>query len=441
MRPIYFFLLLSLHCHVVWASCTLPADHQQSISITACGASIGSPDNQTFINAALTAAAGQYPGIYIPPGVYLTSGNHTPPEGVGILGAGTLKLTSVSTNPIVDISKANNIVSGVTFDLSGNSSASRVAVNIDGGSSNSTVTGTTAINGRIMAYVTNGGAAPVQVTIQNNVLNSPKVGGTSGGGINIDSGTTHFSVAGNRVFGSDGAGISVATSAEFGSITHNDTYSNAGSGIYVISGLYMVITDNNCSSNSQSGIGLNSAVSPRPGRISLIGNTCTNNLFDGMDINEATGTQYIYIEVVGNYLGSNGSPSTGGTGINIDNAANVTVSANTLFSNGTAGLLLNSSQNIAVTGNTFANSSQNGSSACLAAFGVAVCPGVLVYNSKFNSINGNISTNNGGTPSQSYGIQELGSSDYNAYTGNNTQNNVTGGITVLGAHDVQAGNL
>jgi parallel beta-helix repeat protein len=441
----HFLVLALIASGSAWGSCTLPADHQSYVDIVACGASTSNSDNQSYINAALTAATGQYPGIYVPPGTFATSGDHIPSAGVGIYGSGTLQLTASSSSPIIDTAYAGNTISGLSFDLSKSTAASRVAVDIDGGSSGTVVSNVTVNFGRIIAYVTNGGSAPTQIQIRHNTLASAITGGTSGGAIDIDSGTSHFAVVGNIVNGDwnglspvqtagNGAGISVETGSTYGEVTSNDTYANTGSGIYLLSGYYISVASNNCSLNQQSGIGVNSANAPRPGRLSITANTCNQNVYDGIDINEASGTNFIYITVQGNYLASNGPPpGGGGTGINLDYAANVAITSNTIFSNAYTGILLNSSQNIAVTGNLVANNSTSA---------VGTNPGIYLVSSTYNAFTGNICTNNGGTASQSYGIAESSSaSDWNTYTGNNDQDNVSGTLHILGTHDVQSGNL
>ncbi len=185
-----------------WGACLLPADHLQAVDIAACGASPSNLDNKAFIDAALQSAVGnQYPGIAVPPGVFLTSGGHVPAAGIAVGGAGTLKLTASGNAPIIDTQHAGNKISGLSFDLSASNSASRVAVDIDGGSDGTVVEGVNVNFGRIIAYVTNGGSPPVNIAIRNNVVTSAVVGGTSGGAIEINSSTGHFTVVGNRVNG------------------------------------------------------------------------------------------------------------------------------------------------------------------------------------------------------------------------------------------------
>lgn len=430
---------------VCGAACVLPADHQRPLNIEACGATSDNPDNKKFIDAALAAAVNQFPGIYVPAGVFSTSGNHVPPAGVAVYGSGTLKLAPNSANPIIDTAYPRNTISGVSFDLSASAAASRVAIDIDGGSSNTVVSDVTVNYGRIVAYVTNMGARPTQIDIRHNVLTSAIVGGTSGGAIEINSGTSHFSVIGNRVNGNwdgkkpaqlagNGAGIAVESSASYGQILENDTYANAGSGIYILSGLFISVAGNNCSANRQSGIGVNSNGDPRPGHLSITANICNQNVFDGIDVNEAGPLKHIYVNINGNYLASNGpAPGGGGTGIVLAYAANVSISSNTIYNNSVAGIWMNSCENIAVSGNIISGNSRTGPGAY---------PGILLVNSSRNSFSGNISTNDGSNPTQGYGIEERDSqSDYNTYTGNNLRHNSKDGLHLLGAHDAQAGNL
>lgn len=444
LRLAFFSSLVSAHGGA-WAACTPPADHQQTINIEACGASTSNPDNKKFIDEALAAAANRFMGISVPPGVFLTSGNHIPPAGVGIYGSGTLKLTAGSASAIIDTAHAHNTISGLSFDLSAGSGASRAAVDIDGGSTETVVTDISVNFGRIIALVTNGGAPPKQIQIRHNVLTSALTGGTSGGAIGINSGTSHFAVVGNRVNGNwngkdpvqkpgDGAGIDVESSASYGQILENDSYANAGSGIYILSGMYISVAGNNCSENRQSGIGVNSSGEPRPGRLSITANICNQNLFDGIDVNEAGPVKYIFVNISGNYLASNGPPpGGGGTGIVIAYAGNVSITSNTIFNNSVAGIWMDSSENIAISGNVIAANSRSNPGAY---------PGILLIKSSRNVISGNVFTNDGAAASQGYGIEERDPlSDYNTYMGNNLQHNLKTGLHLLGAHDVQTGNL
>jgi len=440
--------------NTAYASCTLPSDHSQYINIVACGASTSPTfDNQTAINAALTAAyaagvaANQYPGIFVPPGVYYTSGKHDPQTGIGIYGTGTLKLTASSSNAIVDTSNSGNTIAGLTFDLSANTGASRVAVNIDGGSVGTVVSNTTVLNGRIDALVTNGGGAPTQITIKDNMLTSAKIGGTSGGAIDIDSGTSHFSIVENKINGNwsgpnpgDGAGIAIASGSSYGQISSNDIYANVGNGIFLESGQYISIGENTISDNQYPGIYLYPTATAQ-GRVSITGNVITGNNNDGITVGSDTST-WSYVEIVGNHIESNGSAATGGDGINIDGTANVVVSANTIFNNALVGILLYGSENISLTGNIVSNNSQASSSSCSSYLSTA-CPGILVYGSSNNTVNGNISTNNGGGASQGYGVEEAdcgSSTNYNTYAGNNARNNALGEYYFCGANDTTSAN-
>jgi parallel beta-helix repeat protein len=212
------------------------------------------------------------------------------------------------------------------------------------------------------------------------------------------------------------------------------SYANAGSGIYLLSGQFISVSENNCSGNRQSGIGVNSDVVPRPGRLTISGNVCSQNQYDGIDVNEAGPIKYLYISIQGNYLASNGpAPGGGGTGIFLAYAANVVISANTIFENSVAGIWLNSSQNIAVVGNIISSNSRTTPGAY---------PGILLINSSRNPISGNMFTNVGSTRTQSYAVEERDpSSDYNNYTGNNMQNSIKNGLHLRGHHDVNSGNL
>jgi parallel beta-helix repeat protein len=193
------------------------------------------------------------------------------------------------------------------------------------------------------------------------------------------------------------------------------------------------VSGNNCSGNRQSGIGINSDGNTRTGHLSITANTCNENAYDGIDLNEAGPLKHIYVNISGNYLGSNGPPpGGGGTGIVLAYAANVSITSNTIFNNSVAGIWMNSSQNIALFGNVISGNSRTNPGAY---------PGILLVNSSRNSIAANVSTNDGSAPTQGYGIEERDSlSDYNTYTGNNLQNNIKGGLRLLGAHDVKAGN-
>lgn len=445
-----FAILLALGAVSSRATCAPPSD-LDNISIVSCGASPQSADNKAAIDGALAAAASFGTGIYIPNGVFLTSGKHILPAKVGVFGQGTLKLISGS-DPIIDTANAGNTIHGPTFDLT-SCPVSCTAVQIDGGSSHTVIEGITSLHGRIIANVKNSGKAPTQLAITKNVLTGVRIGGTSGGAIEINSGTTHFSVIGNQVLppadapltigaASDGAGIAVATGSSYGEISGNDTEWNGGNGIYLLNAEYVSVIGNQCSNNGQSGIDVGSHLIPKSTRLSLTANNCSHNRYDGIDVNESAGLNAIYTAIQGNTLDSNGSPTTGGTGIYLQSVSQVTISSNTILDNGTAGIWLNSSQSIAVTGNTISNSSKNGEKACGVTLKTYSCPGILIYASSHNTFSGNLADNTEATPTQSYGILEADDkSDYNAYSGNSSRNNINGGLGISGRHDTQSGNL
>jgi parallel beta-helix repeat protein len=445
-----FAILLTLAATSSWSACA-PSSDLDNISIVFCGASPQSADNKAAIDRALAAAASYGTGIYIPNGVFLTSGKHTPPSKVGVFGRGTLKLISGS-DPIIDTANAGNTIQGPTFDLSA-CPVGCTAVQIDGGSSQTVVDGITSLHGRIIANVKNGGKAPTQLFITKNILTGVRIGGTSGGSIEINSGTTHFSVVGNQLLpasdapltigaASDGAGIAVATGSSYGEIIGNDTEWNGGNGIYLLNAEYVSIVGNQCSNNGQSGIDVGSHLMPKSSKLSLTANNCSHNRYDGIDVNESAGLNGVYITIQGNTLDSNGSPTTGGTGVYLQSVTHVVISSNTILDNGTAGIWLNSSQSIAVTGNTISNSSRNGGKACGVTLKTYSCPGILIYASSYNIFGGNLADNTEATPTQSYGILEADdNSDYNTFTGNISRNNINGGFGISGRHDTQSGNL
>ena len=443
-------MISTFYTGYVQAAC-IPVSGQPSISIVRCGASVTSQDNKAAIDRALTSASVYGADVTVPAGIFLTSGKHSPPSGVAMTGRGTLKLTG-GTGPIVDTTHSDNHIVGIHFDMS-RCPLQCDAIRINGGSKAIVIDDISSDYGRIVANVSNGGAAPEQITIKDCTLHSVRVGGTSGGALEINSGTTHFVVSGNRILppagtapkigdASDGAGIAVATSASHGTISGNDSQWNAGNGIFMLSSQFVSIVGNQCSNNGQSGIDVSSAFTPRPSRLTITANICVHNRYDGLDINEAQGDNPLYLSIQGNHLEANGTPQTGGTGIYLQSTSWVTMSANTVLSNGTAGIWLNRSERNVISGNTIISNSSNGANACAPIVKTGACPGVLLYGSSYNTITGNVSANAAGLETQAHGILETDAfSDHNVYTGNITTPNLLGGLTTSGAHDLKSDNF
>lgn len=76
-----------------------------------------SPDNAAAITARLADAGASaiVKRVYVPDGVFLTSGSHTLPAGVTLVGPGTIKRTGVSTATLLSCG-AGSTVRGVTLD-------------------------------------------------------------------------------------------------------------------------------------------------------------------------------------------------------------------------------------------------------------------------------------------------------------------------------------
>lgn len=368
--------------------------------------------------------------LYFCDGNFMVGSALSPKSNTTWWGTGTLTSGAFS-GPIVAItSGTTKFVFEINTDMSNNTAPVRYMMAVDGS------TYITIQNG----YHTKGAieVAPSlgcqYVKIRGNTFYQAVLGSsTTQAVIYVNTQTTDFEIVDNEIVGSPqtGTGIAVFNSALRGVISGNRCTGCTGSGIWIDSGQYIVISNNICYKNLQSGIGLNTSNANANGWASfcsVTGNICAGNTFDGIDYNVSGTSQSqfaAFSTISSNVLSGNGGSGSGGTGMYLSGVDEVTVSGNTAVGNYEQGIFLNSAYYCTVTGNGVVS---NGS-------GVTGEPpsGIAVHGS-YNTITGNTSTNNDGAANQQYGIYEPAGYNYNCISGNNLNNNSSGGLLVNGAN-------
>jgi parallel beta-helix repeat protein len=397
------------------------------------------PTGSADSTAALIRAIATGYSLYFCDGVFLTSGNLSPLGKTTWWGTGTLK-GSGTANTLVTIGAISHFTFAINTDCTLQTPVTKIAISASGASDFSIQDGQ-----HIQGAIEVGSAAGCSnFAIANNVLLST-VGNhlPSQGAINLNATCTYFEVTNNRITGSTGAGITIFNRANQGLVANNVcTGCVAGSGICIDSAFYLTIQGNICSGNGQVGIELSPSNPSTYGYVSLCtitANICEKNVFDGIDYNLANAgtSQPTFTTISGNVLANNGSAANGGTGIYLAFADETTVSGNTMVGNNQPGIFLNNSNYCTVSGNNVIANGTNSAN---------TIDGICVYNSTFNSITGNNSTNNGGAPTQRYGISETvgvasTTSNYNCIAGNNLNNNVSGPVNIHGGNTIVQGNM
>jgi parallel beta-helix repeat protein len=433
-------------------TCTAPCYAATAQELAACGtppnlsflpgdvrrygaaASASATANKTAIDCAIAAGY----SLYFPDGVFLTTGNHSPRSNTTWWGTGTLKSSAVS-NPLVTASGTTGFTFAISTDCSLQPQGSKVALQVDGSNDFSIQDGTHA-QGAIFIAQTAG--CHDFIICDNKLLSTsaatPTDPGNLGiGAININAQCYDFEIRGNEITGSTASGIAVFNSSYQGVIASNICVSGAGNGIYVNSAQYITIQGNVCRSNGHSGIGLNASDPTNfgyPSYCTITGNVCSNNIADGIDYNLVNdGKQHAtWTTISGNVLTNNGTSSTGGTGMYLANADEVTICGNTAVGNHQQGFFLNGCNYCAVTGNSVV---ANGTNAFNTIDGIYII-------GTFNTISGNNCSNNGSGASQRYGISEAGTgTNYNTIVGNNASNNASGSINTVGGNTIVQGNM
>ena len=131
------------------------------------------------------------------------------------------------------------------------------------------------------------------------------------------------------------------------------------------------------------------------------------------------------ILVTGNVLEANGRHGVGGLGLggSFGDYFN-TVSDNVILGNARAGIQINGGSYNTITGNTIVDNSQQSS---------GEYSGIELINAVLFVITDNTIGTETGQATQKYGIEEYGIANYNLIAGNNTSDNVEGGIYVTGS--------
>jgi parallel beta-helix repeat protein len=385
--------------------------------------------NKAAIDCAISAGY----SLYFPDGVFLTTGNHAPHSHTTWWGTGTLKSAAIA-NPLVTASGITAFTFAINTDCSLQTSTYKVAVSVDG-SNNFSIQDGMHVQGAIFVAQTTG--CHDFTICDNKLLSTSLNNNTSAGAININARSYDFEIRGNDINASTGAGIAIYNGSYQAVIANNLCVSSVGNGIFINSAQYITVQGNICRSNGQSGIGLNPndpANFGYPSYCTITGNVCSNNVYDGIDYNlSGSASQHAtWTTISGNVLSNNGTSATGGTGMYLANADEVTICGNTVIGNNLQGLFLNSCNYCTVTGNTVVTNGTNAAN---------TLDGIYIIGT-FNTISGNNSTNNGGGANQRYGISEAGSgTNYNNIVGNNVNNNATGGINTVGGNSLVQGNM
>jgi hypothetical protein len=386
------------------------------------GDGTGTLDSTAAINQSISVAQQSFAASGL---TFSTIGDHAPVAGASVIGPGSISLSG-GPNPIFSITASNIYIGRLSMSCTA-SAGSKVAISINGNASGIEISDCVLTQARILTTGTNS-----FIKILRNTTTGSCVGGISGATINIAAGgsCSNFNVSDNNCSGSDGAGIGVFNNSLYGNISNNQSVGNAGAGFLLQSGQYMMISENVALNNLQPGFSFQPTVggSLFAQRSVLVGNVAKGNGFDGFDINCATsGQAFAYLEVTGNYAESNGTNINGGTGFNIEGVSLSAFTGNMAFSNNTNGYNIQAGTGLTFTGNQ-AIANGIGSTNAYA--------GIFLNGASNCVVIGNVSTNTSGGATQSYGIQESGSSDFNYFSGNQLQNNVTGQIFTVGAHSI-----
>ena len=127
---------------------------------------------------------------------------------------------------------------------------------------------------------------------------------------------------------------------------------------------------------------------------------------------------------------------SGDMGITIENSSKGSVKSNIVAYCDACGITNNSSVNVLVTSNVVYNNNKNYSGRTL-----SDPAGIRILDSTDIIVVSNRCFDDQDTPTQEYGIREVGTSDYNIITNNNCRGNATGGIATVGTNTVTGNNI
>jgi hypothetical protein len=385
-------------------------------------------DGTTNDTTALASALATGKDVCLPQGfTFATTGNTSTTAGQRIFGGGKLKLISGSGGTTLTISADDVTVDGVLFDqqnitdstgvgVSGNRAVARsceftnfetVGVHLRGTSADAMISGNR-FNGLGYGVLTASAATITRPSVIGNTF----VGGNYGDAIEINTptgGATDVLIVGNVISGYtniSGGGIGIGcANVTSGLIADNLVYNCGLDGIHIEDrSTGITVSGNIVRSCGRSGISIG-------GSNNIV--VSSNNVVSCIT---ASGEGAIAIEgsqamnghsIVGNIVRGNGRAGATCYGIAIaaltvrDCAVNSNVVSNTIGAT-TAGIRL------------------------------------VATNS---TVIGNRCYDDQGTKTQGWGIKSDGASDYLVVVGNNTNGNLTGNISLVGANNVNANNI
>lgn len=292
------------------------------------------------------------------------------------------------------------------------------------------------------------GTTAIANTISDNTFNYAQ---RNGAGIFI-SGAHDTTIKGNQCRYNTGAGIGMNQNAVGTKITggnhiqYNGTQGISNNSASGAANRMEVTNGNVITHNGDQGVYIDGTGNITYG-INVSGNDIESNGQANIDIrgcedfavmdNYSTGTtsQGIILQPSGsvnnNYgvVSLNRSVSNGGEGIIVLNGTGLSIIGNKVRANaGSGGINLRGVTNSDISRNQ-AFDQKNIGGIVLQDNGTTYCT--------YNTLQGNICVDDQGTPTQTYGIQETGSSNYNRFLDNDCRNNVTSQLVVSGANSIQ----
>jgi parallel beta-helix repeat protein len=251
-------------------------------------------------------------------------------------------------------------------------------------------------------------------------------GGFSGyHGILFYNGSTHNVADANTIYCSSTGtygitGVTVYLNSHYNTISDNVTYL-CGNGIEITQSDYCTVSGNFCE-NAQGRTGDEAGIELNDSLHNIVdGNMSRNNKMSGIYILGASD----YNTITGNHCYGNY-----GSGINIQSSDYNIMSDNHCLNNSGRGVKIYEADYSEVSGNMCVNNGQAGAFA-----------GIELDDSTYNIISENICTDNQATKTQTYGIEEKVTSDWNLIHDNIVIGNKTGGLSITGANTVDTDNL
>ncbi len=272
-------------------------------------------------------------------------------------------------------------------------------------------------------------SASYRCTVSGNTIISPNKHG-----IVISGGDGHcydFIISGNYIYSSGEIGISADQDTDYVTITNNVIDTTTLDGINLESSgatiTHSGIISNNVVKNAgASGISIGG----------VAGTVSKNNIVSNNTIEDSANNGILAIYCDNCVISGNSSYSNAWSGIAVDTSEAITVNGNSCYLNDQHGIALDDSSECTATGNTCRNNNQDAGSY----YGIGVYTSAATCTD--NVISGNRCYDDQTPKTQTYGIGEGGSTDYNIITGNNCRGNLTQNIYTLVENNTRlSGNL